>query len=185
VELWTLRDLGVAWAPEHKAWAWPMLDAERQIIGVRLRNEKGEKWAVKRSHNGLFIPRSVPGDMTDTLLFCEGPTTCAALLGLNFAVIGRASCSTCCDLCVQVCRQDKYHVVIVGDEDMLKKRPDGSTFLPGQEGAAALAKELLRYARSVKVIFPLNGKDARDWIRTGATREVIDTVIRNALYVRP
>lgn len=182
---WTIRDLGAAKAPEHNAWAWPMRDADGEIIGIRLRNAQGEKWAVTGSHNGLFIPRGVPSDQGDTILICEGPTTCAALRSLNYDVIGRASCSTCVDLCAELVRRERLHVVIVGDEDDEKKRPGGSSFWPGQEGAAALANALTRAARSVKVIFPLTGKDARDAIRTGATREVIDCQIRSALLWRP
>ena len=185
VEPWTLRQLGAAWAPEYNAVAFPMTDANRRIIGIRLRAENGFKWAVTGSHNALFIPAGVPSDQCDTILICEGPTTCAALLGLNYQTIGRASCSSCVDLCVQFIREDRRHVVIAADEDEAKLRPDGTYWFPGAEGAAALAKALVPVALSVKVIFPLVGKDARDWIRAGATRAVVDCQIRNSLEVQP
>ncbi len=184
---WTLKALGAVWAEEYNAVAFPMRDADRNIIGIRLRAEDGRKWAVTGSHNALFIPAGVPSDQCDTILICEGPTTCAALLGLGYQVIGRASCSSCVDLCVEICRQDRLHVVIAADEDEAKLRPDGTYWFPGAEGAAALAKALLPVTKSVKVIFPLGEKckDYRDWIRAGATRAVVDCQIRNSLEVQP
>lgn len=181
VPAWTLGELGAAWAEPYKAWAYPMCDANRMIIGIRLRARDGRKWAVKGSRNGLFIPKCVPGEAA-VLIICEGPTTCAALLGLNYAVIGRASCSTCVDLCAALC--GGWPVIIMADEDSPKARPDGTTFRPGQDGAEALARALVRVARSVKIVYPLNGKDFRDFIRAGGSRAVIDAQIHNALYYR-
>ena len=176
---WTLKALGAAWAPEYNAVAFPMTDANRRIIGIRLRAESGFKWAVTGSHNGLFIPRGVPSDQCDTILICEGPTTCAALLGLNYQTIGRASCSSCVDLCVQFIREDRLHVVIMADNDASKP---GN---PGLAGAHRLAQEIRHAAKSLKIILPLAGKDGRDWIvKHGATRATVEMVIRNANYFR-
>jgi 5S rRNA maturation endonuclease (ribonuclease M5) len=50
-----LRALGCVWAGDHRAFAFLMVDAQRSVIGIRLRNERGEKWAVKGSRSGLFM----------------------------------------------------------------------------------------------------------------------------------
>lgn len=54
-----LRLLGCVWASEHRAFAFPMRDASGRVIGIRLRNERGDKWAVKGSRQGLFLNVSV------------------------------------------------------------------------------------------------------------------------------
>jgi len=50
-----LRLLGCVWASGHRAFAFPMRDANRRVIGIRLRNDLGRKWAVKGSRQGLFL----------------------------------------------------------------------------------------------------------------------------------
>ena len=51
---------------------------------------------------------------------------------------------------------------------------------PGRIGAAELAGHLVKVCPTVKIIEPLEGKDAREWVVSGATRDVIDLVIHNA-----
>ena len=179
----SLKRLGVAWAAEHHAWAIPMQDAGERVIGIRLRPERGKKWAVRGSHNGLFVPDGGIPEQVETILVAEGPTDVAALLDLGFCAIGRASCSGQVDMLVDVLY--RRNVVIVADRDEAKKRPDGSEFYPGQEGAERLAEALFGKARTVKVIKPLQGKDAREWKLAGATGDIISTVIRNSYYWRP
>lgn len=181
----SLERLDTAYAAPYSAWAFPMRDQDGQCIGIRLRSDDGRKWAVKGSHNGLFIPLGVPCEQADMLMICEGPTTCAALLDLGYDVIGRPSCSGGVEMVLDVLHRDRKHVVIMADEDEAKARPDGTTWYPGKDGAEALAKALHGTARSVRIIYPLDGKDARDWITVhGATRAVVDTVIREACYCR-
>lgn len=169
----SLGRLGAVWAAEHRAWAFPMYSADRQMIGVRLRAESGRKWAVRGSRNGLFWPEGVPGDRTDMLMICEGPTDVAALLDLGFDVIGRPSCNCGGEMVCEMQRQNRRHVVIVADADG-----------PGRLGAKRLAGELLNAALSVRVIKPRWGKDVRDWIvQHRATRQVIETVVRNTRFV--
>ena len=179
----SLKRLGVAWAAEHHAWACPMYDADMNIIGLRLRDADGKKWAVRGSRNGLFVPDAGLPEQCELVLVAEGPTDVAALLDLGFCAIGRASCSGQVDMLVDVLY--RRNVVIVADRDEAKKRPDGSEFYPGQEGAERLAEALFGRARTVKVIKPLQGKDAREWKLAGATGDIISTVIRNSYYWRP
>lgn len=193
-----LAALEVAWAPEHRAWssskgrfvllpaawAWPMVDVERNLVGIRLRTESGEKFAEPGSQVGLFWSRGVPGDQTDTLLICEGPTDTAALMGLGYDAIGRHSCTGGMEMLAELFSRDRRHAVIVADDDAPKPRPDGTTWKPGQEGAERLAHALHGIARSVRIVYPLGAKDAREWVRQGATHADVEMVINNALYYR-
>jgi len=54
-----LRSTGCAWNG-REAWAFPMRDANRKVVGIRLRNNTGQKWAVTGSHAGLFYPNKQP-----------------------------------------------------------------------------------------------------------------------------
>jgi len=169
----SLVRLGVAWAAPHRAWAFPMSNAKHETIGVRLRAEDGRKWAVAGSRNGLFWPDGLAG--TGPLLVCEGPTDTATMLDLGYDAIGRPSCTGAVDMVIEVVRALKRRdVVVVADADG-----------PGIDGADRLARALTEAGRRPKVIRPHEGKDARAWVRAGATRAVVDTVIRNALHWRP
>lgn len=168
-----LRRLGLAWAAPHRAWAFPMCDANRETTGIRLRAEDGRKWAITGSRNGLFWPDDLTG--AGPLLVCEGPTDTAALLALGYDAIGRPSCAGAIELVVEGVEGLRRHdVVVVADTDG-----------PGLDGADRLAQALTQAGRRPKVIRPLQGKDARAWLQAGATRAVVDAVIAGALYWRP
>jgi len=169
----SLKRLGIAWAVAYSAWAFPMFDAERRAIGIRLRADDGHKWAVTGSRNGLFWPDGLHSD--GLLLISEGSTDTAALLDLGYDAIGRPSCTGAVDLVIEVARRlRRREVVIVADADG-----------PGIDGADRLAEQLTLAHRRPRVIRPLVGKDARAWVRAGATRAVVDTVIANAQHWRP
>jgi len=170
----SLRMLGAAWAVEYKAWAFPMRDGARRVIGIRLRADNGRKWAVPGSRNGLFWPLGIPGEENDLIVICEGPTDAAALLSVDLAAIGRPSCTGGVPLLkAALDRIGRRDVAILSDADV-----------PGRQGARRLAQEIRHLARSVRIIEPLAGKDARAWISNfRATRQVIETVIRNAEVV--
>lgn len=179
----SLERLGVVYAAQYRAWAFPMRNGRGYVIGIRLRNDAGSKWAVRGSRQGLFWPDMNTG--TDPLIIVEGPTDAAAMLGLGYDVIGRPSCSGGIRLLEQVFeRGHSRDVVILADRDEPKKRPDGSTWYPGQEGAERLAQRLAGLTRSTRIIKPLKGKDARAWVQRGVTRRVVDMVISNACYWR-
>jgi len=169
----SLRRLGACWAKEHRAWAFRMVNAKQKVVGVRLRAERGRKWAITGSRNGLFWPDDLVG--TGPLLLAEGPTDVASLLDLGYASIGRPSCAGAVEMVVEVVRHlRRRNVVVVADGDG-----------PGIDGADRLAQALTEADHRPKVIRPTQGKDARAWVQAGATREVVDAVIANALYWRP
>jgi hypothetical protein len=189
----SLNRLGVAWMASARrpldnpgplgAWAWPMYLAGT-ITGLRLRADDGLKWAVTGSRQGLFV--SDGGDVADLveeIAVCEGATDTAAAMDLGLYAIGRPSCSGMEAQVAAVCVGRR--VVIIGDCDAPKTRPDGTTWRPGQEGAAKLAAALRGKCKSVKLILPLRGKDARQWLQSGATAAVVRCCINNAAEWRP
>jgi len=177
----SLRRLDVARAGPHRAWAFPMR-APDGLVGIRLRNDQADKWAITGSRQGLFIPDGHVGDQCDDVLVCEGPTDTAAMLDLGFYAVGRPACRGQEDMLIGLLY--RRNIVILADRDEPKTRPDGTVWYPGQQGAAHLANLLIGKARTVKVVKPLKGKDARAWKRAGATRQIIETVITNAEYWR-
>jgi len=50
----SLMAVGAAWAAPHSAWAFPMCDGYGNVVGIRLRNERG-KFAVRGSRQGIFL----------------------------------------------------------------------------------------------------------------------------------
>ena len=184
----SLARLGAAWRPGrsgtnippeayYDAWAFPMRSPDGEIIGIRLRADTG-KFAVTGSRAGLFLPDGYMPDQLTQALICEGPTDCAAVLDLGFYGVGRPSCGGCEAEVVSVMRG--RDAIIIGDRDVAKTRPDGSTWFPGQEGAERLVRALKGQAKSVRLVYPMKGKDIRAWKQQGCTAELLQCVINNA-----
>jgi len=150
-----------------------MFNAAHETIGIRLRAQSGRKWAIRGSRNGPFWPEDLTG--SGPLLVCEGPTDTAALLDLGYDAIGRPSCTGAADLVIEVVQGLHVRdVVVVADADE-----------QGIDGADRMARGLTEAGRRPKIIRPLQGKDARAWLKSGATRAVVDAVIASTLYWRP
>ena len=166
--------------------AFPMRAPDGTIIGIRLRRADGRKLAVRGSRQGLFIPdRTMPEDLAE-LVIVEGPTDTLAMLDMGFYAVGRPCClGMHAELAILAARRD---VVILADRDEPKARPDGTTYHPGADGAEALAEYLAACRpapRSLKLVYPLIGKDARAWKAAGATEAAVRAAFANALYWRP
>ena len=177
VSLASLDRLGCRWSTIHNAAAFPMQDDQGEIIGVRLRANNGRKWAIIGSHAGLFISDGEVGDQVTELWICEGPTDCAALLDLDVYAVGRPSCTGGVKYLTPL--SVGRNVLIMADADETKTRPDGTTWKPGKSGAESLAKELAGIARTVRIIYPLTGKDVRAWLHAGLTAEVLRVLAKN------
>lgn len=175
----TLEWLSAVWAPEYNAWAFPMRDGKSNIIGIRLRSESGDKWAVRGSRQGLFIPSYFEDD--DSICYItEGPTDCAAVLTLGLYSIGRPSCNSNHEqLAIALMEKKIRRVVIVSDNDD-KRRLNGQQWNPGLDGAKALGVALkLPY-----VIWIPPTKDVREFLQLGGTKQMIESEIKQKVWKR-
>jgi hypothetical protein len=164
-----LEMFGLGWSEGHKSFTFPMFDHDRNIVGVRLRKLNGEKRAIRGSRDGLFLPYF---DFVEPILVTEGPTDACALTSVGFATIGRPSCLGGVEIVAKMAHNK--NIVIVSDKDS-----------PGRKGAEALASRLIPIAKEIKVIEPTgSAQDARDWVNKGATHEVIQMVIEQAIDIR-
>lgn len=159
----SLEVLGVVWAGEYHAWAFPMRDAAGKIIGMRLRNSRGRKWAVRGSKQGLFIPQ-VP--VADSMLWlCEGPTDTAAALTLGLYAVGRPSCSACVGMTLALLSRRRFRrVVIVADADG-----------PGLAGADKLAESMT----VPFIVWIPPAKDLREFVRGGGDYDAIQSAVKD------
>ena len=160
----SLAALAMGWSYEHHAYAFPMRDAYRRIIGIRLRDRDGRKWAVRGSRNGLFLP--VRG-RSDCLLVCEGESDTAAAITLGFDAIGRPGCTNGADLIVELLKREQHsgQIVVLGDSDR-----------PGVLGAISLC-DRLRDESIKSTTFVPPAKDVRAWLIAGATKQDVKAAI--------
>jgi hypothetical protein len=155
-----LRSLGVCWAWPHEAWGFPMFDGYEDFAGMRLRSDEGEKWALRGSRQGIFLPDAQPqGDV----LVVEGPTDAAAAVSLGFHAIGRPSCTGGArEIGVYCRRRGIKRVSVLADNDG-----------PGISGARALCGQVGLPARLVVLL----AKDLREWVKNGATRQAVEACL--------
>lgn len=164
-----LEMFGLGWSEQHKAFTFPMYDEEFNITGVRLRRVDGSKKSIRGSRDGVFLPYF---EFVEPMLITEGPTDAASLVSVGYATIGRPSCLGGVEIVAKLVHNKD--VVIVTDKDS-----------PGRQGAERLAARLVPIAKGIKIIEPTGeSNDAREWINSGATQEVIQTVIESALDYR-
>jgi hypothetical protein len=179
VDMQSLLALNVVWAEEHDAWAFPMVDAACNVTGVRLRNEKGEKWAVRGGKNGVFLPKYKAARQA---YICEGPTDTAALLSIGLFAIGRPSCNEGAAILSELLpRLGVRTAVIVGDHDTDKERPDGTTYNPGVDGSVRLSEAL----PIPNCVWIPPTKDARDFVNRGGTCAAVEEFTKGARWNRP
>lgn len=158
--------LEAGWSAKKSAYTFPMRDSKGRVIGIRLRYPSGSKSSVKTSRNGLFFSPSF--DPKQRVFVTEGPTDTAALLGLGLQAVGRPSCNSGGAALSQLLGYGAK-VVVVADCDK-----------PGRDGANKIAATLKRTCRTIKVIEPLRGSDACDWVADGATADVVNCVADQA-----
>ena len=164
VSVAALVAVGAAWAPPHAAWAFPMRDGHGNVVGIRLRNERG-KFAVRGSRQGIFLA-AVPAQKT--LFVCEGPTDTAAAVELGLFAAGRPNC--CCgglEVGTLARRHKCANAVMVSDNDR-----------PGLDGAGKVGGELgLPYA-----VYVPPAKDLREFVRLGGSRAMIENTLKQTVW---
>jgi hypothetical protein len=175
---WHVLDaIGIGWSQQHSAYTFPMYDADRRVIGIRVRYDNGEKKAVRGSRNGLFLV-SQPELVTvssDVILIPEGPTDTAACLSLGFNVIGRPfNVGGMDDLARILLDYPKHRVVVVGDNDDA-----------GTRGVEAACSRIGK-SREVRFVYPpTRFKDIRQWHINGAVHADVVRLINNTTAWRP
>lgn len=171
-----LVSLQAAWMPDRKAWGFPMRNGQNEIIGIRLRNLLGQKWAVAGSRSGLFVPQYIaPDKISGQIVYvCEGPTDTAAALTLGLFTIGKPSCSAGDEFVSEtIKRLGLRQAVIVGDNDA-EREVNGQRIDPGLTGALKLQKHLRQ--KSIKsAIWTPGAKDIREFLQGGGTRALIES----------
>lgn len=162
----SLQAIGCAW--NGRAWAFPMKDATGKMIGIRLRSESGDKWAVRGSHQGLFFSNS---EQARTLFVVEGPTDCAAGVTLGLNTLGRPACiGQEAMILSYVQRVRASRVVIVSDNDE-----------PGLRGAAKLQAML----PVMNCLWVPPAKDIRQFVSLGGDRDTLEASIKDLVWTRP
>lgn len=169
VDPMALHALGCIWAYPHNAWAFPMKNAHGEIVGIRLRNEMGHKWAVKGSKSGLFIPNIISmGE--GPLYICEGPTDTAAALCMGFQPIGRPSCMGLEEMIQEYIKLNQVRrIMILADNDT-----------PGLLGAEKLQNNI----KCPSCILTLPCKDIREFYSMGGTKIAIESMIKNLIWIK-
>lgn len=163
----SLMAIGCAWASPHSAFAFPMKDANENVIGIRLRGADGKKWAVKGSRSGLFIPQI---ESQQTIFITEGESDCAAALTIGLFSIGRPSCLGCEQSVIDYSRRRKIkRAVIVTDNDE-----------PGLRGAKKLQDMLLIPSVQWTPIC----KDLREFVKLGGDASDVESAIKDLVWQR-
>ncbi len=184
VESIALGLLHAGWSEKDSAWAFPMRDSLGDIIGIRLRNNQGDKWAVRGSKAGLFFdvleaPESWKGQ---TAYIVEGPTDTAACLTIGLKVIGKPSCNACNELVAMLLKRLRPRdVVILGDRD---DKPNKLTGKPTNIGLveARKLKESLNF-RTLIVPPPMGFKDIREFVQNGGNRIILESLIKQYTWI--
>lgn len=179
VSVRALDYLDVTAAPYWKTWAFPMRNGNNAIVGIRLRNEQGHKWAERGSHQGLFLPQCEP---QPTVYLVEGPTDTAAALTLGVFAIGRPSCNGgIFDLQAAIKRLKIRRAVIVADTDSDKLRDDGTHYNPGVDGAMGLSEHL--GIPNCTLLLPC--KDIRQFLKQGGDRATLEYLVSQCVWRNP
>jgi hypothetical protein len=173
VSVESLTTLGVVWSQFHGGWLWPMRNDAGTMTGLRVRTEAGDKWAVRGSTAGIFLPSLTPQARVYAV---EGGTDCSALLTLGLYAVGRHACLGQEEMLARfLIRVGAKECVIVADNDepqhaaTCPQRDDESAACnctpryPGYDGAEKLLAALTVPA----CIITPQAKDARQYVKNG------------------
>jgi hypothetical protein len=188
----SLHELNAGYFARWSAWCFPMRGGQGEIIGARLRNNAGLKWAIPGSQSGIFIPAVAVADLfemryNDTLFLPEGPTDTAALRSVGLLAWGRPNCNSGIGQILSLLKQHQWmqfikRIVVVSDNDEIKTRPDGSKWYPGYDGALRLASSI--HIRHTVWMTPSPHKDVRQFVKAGATADLIMSMVNKKIWTR-
>lgn len=162
-----LKAIGCAWST-FGAWAFPMKSPDGKVIGIRLRNDKGDKWAVKGSKSGLFIPNDYTFIDDRVLYLVEGPTDLAAAMTIGLRAFGRAACVGQENFILQyIAKQKIERLVIVTDNDE-----------PGLRGAEKLQSML----SILSCVWVPPCKDIREFVNLGGNYNTMQAILKELVW---
>lgn len=180
VDTESLKAIGCAWSTFH-AWAFPMKDASGNVIGIRLRNDEGDKWAVRGSKSGLFIPTEYSYVADRIAYLVEGPTDLAAAMTIGLRAFGRAACTGQEDLILAyIIRHKIERLVIVTDNDEEKLRVESGHKEPGLRGAVKLQSMLPIHS----CLWVPPTKDIREFVNLGGSYNNVQSTIKDLVWTR-
>lgn len=164
-----LKAIGCAWST-FNAWAFPMRSPDGNVIGIRLRNDHGDKWAVKGSKSGLFIPSDYPFIDDRILYLVEGPTDLAAAMTIGLRAVGRAACLGQENFILQyISKQRVDRLVIVCDNDE-----------PGLRGAEKLQSML----SILSCVWIPPTKDIREFVNLGGDYKTMQAIAKDLVWTK-
>ncbi len=170
-EAW--KNLGAAWSDSRKCWVLPFRNAACEIIGFQYRFPDGDKYTLKKTHLGLFIPR-VP--VQKIMWVAEGASDTATLLTLGLYAIGKPSVKCCNDMVVEFAHAHNIERIIICVDNDAKENPRtkkmeriGLEYSEKLSAKIGIENSLLR--------LPEEFKDVRAFIRSGKTRAELEKLI--------
>lgn len=164
-----LRAIGCAWST-FNAWAFPMREANGNVIGIRLRNNEGAKWAVKGSKAGLFIPDQYSFISDRVAYLVEGPTDLAAAMTIGLRAFGRSACLGQEQMILNYIAREKIdRLVIVTDNDE-----------PGLRGAEKLQSML----SILSCVWIPPTKDIREFVNLGGDYQTMQSILKDLVWHR-
>lgn len=162
-----LKSIGCAWST-FGAWAFPMKSPDGAVIGIRLRNGAGDKWAVKGSRAGLFIPDDYSYMPERIVYLVEGPTDLAAAMTIGLRAFGRAACLGQEEMILRyIAKQKIDRLVIVTDNDE-----------PGLRGAEKLQSML----SILSCIWIPPTKDIREFVNLGGSYNTMQACLKDLVW---
>ena len=159
-----VASFGVGWNTRVCAYAIPMYNPNNEVVGIHLRKPDGKKLCVKGSTTGLFLS-TLPG-LSESVV-TEGATDAMAAAHLGLWPMGRSGASVATTMLQQVSKG--LRVTVIADADAV-----------GIKGGKLLCDKLRYSADSVAMIVPSEGKDVREWLSLGATKEHVAHLIEKA-----
>jgi hypothetical protein len=169
VRMSSLMELRTVWLRQYNAFGFPMYDGLGNIIGIRLRDWIGRKWAVPGSQNGIFMTtEAAHGMATDELFVVEGLTDVAAMGTMNLRAIGRPSCTGClAHVKAAAARMRARRVYVISDNDS-----------PGISGAESLVRNITLPC----CLMTLPVKDVRQFVQAGGDRQMLEDLLSSAVW---
>jgi len=173
---WAVWEMG-AGIDRYGNMAFPMRDGALNVVGIRIRNARAEKWAVKGSKAGVFTPtRYRPDDWGNAghAVVVEGPTDAAAVLALDLIPIGRPSCLGCEQTLIDAARTlGATALTVVADID---------SHGAGERGARRLCISLVAAGFRHRLVTAGGFKDMREWFKAGTTRKTVELQWAQAVW---